>query len=205
MAINTETEIESSPAHRLCTREGSLVGRTRLAELFHTLDQSPVPLSKDQLLEQLSGLELTIDDVRPWMNFSPNGYVRNLVHDRATYQALLLCWRNGQRSPIHDHAGSACGVLVVHGTVTETIFDRAPNGMIMGVESLTLTEGEVCASVDQNIHQISNLQANSADLVTLHIYSPPLRTMGTYSLTDAQVRHVEEPIFIPEWCDGAGI
>ena len=32
---------------------------------------------------------------------------------------------------------------------------------------------------------MSNLQAGNADLVTLHVYSPPLLYMGTYDLFSA--------------------
>ena len=44
-----------------------------------------------------------------------------------------LCWRNGQRSPIHNHRGSNCGVKVLRGVATETTFARAANGMIYAV------------------------------------------------------------------------
>jgi cysteine dioxygenase len=62
--------------------------------------------------------------------------------------------------------------------------------------------GSVCASEDDNLHQISNLQDGDADLVTLHIYSPPLLHMGTYSITDL-TRGIE-PMYL-EFSDGAGI
>jgi DMSO/TMAO reductase YedYZ molybdopterin-dependent catalytic subunit len=42
----------------------------------------------------------------------------------------------------------------------------------------------VIGNEDGDLHQVSNLQAGSADLVTLHVYSPPLLRMTTYSLTD---------------------
>ena len=57
-------------------------------------------------------------------------------------------------------------------------------------------------SQDTDMHQVSNLQAGSADLVTLHIYSPPLLWMGTYSMTDAS--RGQEPMFL-EFSEAAGI
>ena len=42
----------------------------------------------------------------------------------------------------------------------------------------------------------------NADLITLHVYSPPLLTMGTYSLTD-NLRG-EEPMLL-DFYDAAGI
>ena len=60
----------------------------------------------------------------------------------------------------------------------------------------------MCGSEDDDLHQISNLQAGDADLVTLHIYTPPLLQMGTYSITD--LTRGTEPMFL-EFSGGAGI
>ena len=57
-----------------------------------------------------------------------------------------------------------------------------------------LPAGHVCGSQDGDIHQVSNLAPNDSALVTLHIYSPPLLRMGTYSLTNPEVRIFEDPV-----------
>ena len=62
--------------------------------------------------------------------------------------------------------------------------------------------GAVLGSTDADVHQVSNLQADNADLVTLHVYSPPLVFMGTYDLTSAS--RGLEPMAV-EFCDAAGI
>ena len=62
--------------------------------------------------------------------------------------------------------------------------------------------GAVIGSQDSDLHQVSNLQPAGADLVTLHIYSPPLLWMGTYSLTDTT--RGQEPMFL-EFSEAAGI
>jgi cysteine dioxygenase len=64
-------------------------------------------------------------------------------------------------------------------------------------------EGFICATQDQDIHQISNLQSGNADLVTLHIYSPPLLVMGQYSLTDPTVHEFKDEVHA--FTEGAGI
>ena len=68
--------------------------------------------------------------------------------------------------------------------------------------SRDLAPGSVLASEDIDIHQVSNLQDGGAELVTLHVYSPPLLVMGTYSLTDRT--RGEEPMLL-EFSDAAGI
>src|SRR5262249_15792331 len=127
---------------------------------------------------------------------------RNLVGGNDWYQVLVLCWKNGQRSPIHDHTGSNCGVRVLRGVATETMCECAPNGHVKAVASRECPAGSVLASHDLDLHQGSNLEAGDADLVTLHIYSPPLSLMGTYSLTDRT--RGTEPMLV-EYSDAAGI
>ncbi len=156
----------------------------------------------DELTAMLRDIEIECEDVGPYLKFSERGYTRNLVRAGEWYNLLVLCWKNGQRSPIHDHAGSSCGVRILRGTATETLFELAPNGHVKATFSRDLLPGSVCGSQDSDIHQVSNLQDGAADLVTLHVYSPPLVWMGTYSLTDRT--RGQEPLLL-EFSEAAGI
>jgi cysteine dioxygenase len=151
---------------------------------------------------ELKALDITCDEVRDYLLFSEKSYARNLIRKGPWYYLLALCWKNGQRSPIHDHAGSSCGVRVLRGVMTETTFAFAPNGHVKAIASRDLPAGGVAASQDDDMHQVSNLQAGDADLVTLHVYSPPLLVMGTYSILDTS--RGQEPMLL-EFSDAAGI
>ncbi|MDA7978277.1 MAG: cysteine dioxygenase family protein [Pirellulales bacterium] len=164
------------------------------ANVFSELDRHQDAIPLDEIMAWLNCHEFQIKDLGPWLRYDPERYQRNLLHAGPAYQALLLCWRNGQRSPIHDHLGSACGVKVLSGCAIETTFDLAPNGMVYPVHSRTLDEGSVCGSFDADKHQISNLQTDQADLVTMHIYSPPLLRMNMYSLTDGAIEEFSDPV-----------
>lgn len=174
-----------------------------LPEFLEKADQFDERLPLERLRRWLEELEISIEDVRDYVRFDTQRYRRNLLHAGPAYQALIICWRNGQRSPIHDHRGSSCGVKVLRGVMTETQFDWSANELLVPTITHELAEGGVCGSQDADIHQVSNLQAGEAELVTLHIYSPPLLTMGTYSLTDRKVGEFFDPVF--EFADGAGI
>jgi cysteine dioxygenase len=175
---------------------------TTLQPLFDYLDglQAQAPLA--ELTSVLAEIPVTDEDVADFIRFSERGYTRNLVRSGPWYSVLVLCWKNGQRSPIHDHKGSSCGVRVLRGTLTETLFDFAPNGHVKATFSRDALPGSVIGSEDSDIHQVSNLQDGNADLVTLHVYSPPLLWMGTYSLTDRS--RGQEPMLV-EFSDAAGI
>ena len=168
--------------------------RHPIDHFFAALDRLSGPLPLNVLEDWLRETPLSIDHLATFLVFRPDRYVRNLVHAGPGYQALVLCWRNGQRSPIHNHRGSACGVKVLRGTATETVFTRAPNGMVVADHTRHLPPGDICASQDADIHQVSNLQAANADLVTLHVYSPPLLRMEVFSLESPTVREWDDPI-----------
>ena len=110
------------------------------------------------LRDWLAQTVVTLDDVRPFLRFSVEHYVRNLMYAGPSYQALVLCWQSGQRSPIHDHRESSCAVKVISGVATETFFAQAANGMIYATGSRQLAAGDLCASQDADVHQMSNLQ-----------------------------------------------
>lgn len=172
-----------------------------LAELDAWRERIPL----HELERALGNLTITLADVRPFVVFGAESYRRNLMHEGPAYQALVLCWRNGQRSPIHDHRGSSCGVRVLSGRALETVFTRAHNRMIYAVRSREIVPGTVCATQDDDIHQVSNLAEDGGDLVTLHVYSPPLLSMGTYTLAGNEVKTFQDPVFDNSLLDGAGI
>ena len=177
--------------------------RLSLPEFLEALNGFSDRIPLKRLTELLDRLDISIKDVRPYARFGDEHYQRNLLHSGPAYHALVLCWRNGQRSPIHDHRGSSCGVRILKGEMTETLFEFSANGLIYPTASSVLKEGSVCGSQDADIHQVSNLQSGDQELITLHIYSPPLLVMGTYSLTDDVVDDFADPVF--EFCHGDGI
>ena len=177
--------------------------RMSLEAFFDYLDGQAGRPEIGELRRRLERLEITFDDVAHAAQFSPEGYQRNLLREGTNWHALILCWDSGQRSPIHDHARSVCGVRVIRGVATETIYERTPSGQLKAVSSCDLPEGAVCASRDADVHQMSNLQAPGTQLITLHIYAPPLREMKQYSVDDATARPFVDPVV--GHVDGSGI
>ena len=119
------------------------------------------------------------DDVEQHFRFEDSRYQRNLLKRTSHYKALLLCFEPGQQTPIHDHAGSACGVKIITGTATEVTYKRHADGLLSKLEKTTLIAGRSVSSNDMDIHSLGNLEQNER-LASLHIYSPPLRKIGNY-------------------------
>jgi cysteine dioxygenase len=174
---------------------------TAFDALFHFLDGQAGRPAMAELAALLARLEFAESDLAPFIHFSDRQYQRNLVKAGSSYHVWVLCWKAGQRSPIHDHGNSVCGVRVLRGTATVTHFARTTSGHIKAIGSEEAPPGSVLGTVDSDLHQVSNLQDGGADLVTLHVYTPPLLRMGTYSILDTE-RGVD---VWTEWIEGAGI
>ncbi len=164
----------------------------RLDAFFDRLDEYPDSVPLEKLVAMLRGLELSRDDVEHAIAFDDHHYKRNMLHYGGSYAALILCWKDGQASPIHDHQGSACGVYVVDGTGFETKYFRGKDGQLVEGPTTTFCKGEVCGSFDSDIHVLYNNQGGGRDLVTLHIYTPPLKTVHTYCAQTGAVKLCED-------------
>src|SRR5688500_12582187 len=101
----------------------------RLPELLDRLDAFAELVPLQYLTRWLDQLHLDLDEVQSCLRFASGTYQRNPLRFGTGYHALVLCWRNGQRSPIHDHRGSSCAVRVLSGVATETHFECGPNGL----------------------------------------------------------------------------
>lgn len=175
----------------------------KMLPLIRYLDALTGRASIDRLRELLEATNVTLEDLGGFVQFEDEHYRRNLVSLGEWYEILVICWQSGQRSPIHNHARSTCGLKVLAGVCTETVFDHSPCGQVVALHSTNLAAGYITASQDTDTHQVSNLQSPGKNLVTLHIYSPPLRAMQRYSIMGRQVDEWRPPVF--EFAQGAGI
>jgi cysteine dioxygenase len=151
-----------------------------LLDYLHSLTDHRADLEKLQRL--LTESSVTLDDVRGFLHFEEDCYCRNLVAESPWFNVLVLCWKSGQRSPIHDHAQSVCAFKVLTGVCSETSYTFSPCGQVVPVRTKDFLAGEIVASHDSETHQVSNLQPEGTPLVTLHVYSPPLKTMKVFSI-----------------------
>ena len=128
----------------------------------------------------LDAARLTVEDVREECHFQEAKYSRNRIASGPWYDLFVMGWRPGQSSCIHDHAGSSCALRIVQGTATELGFIPIGPGseIVRPAGSQTYDTGRQCLAQDGDVHQIVNRDPTE-NLVTIHIYSPPLR-MSVY-------------------------
>jgi cysteine dioxygenase len=152
----------------------------KLSEAFDLFEECDGIVPAGMMGRCVASVELDERDFGHYILFDEKSYRRNHLYAGAKFQALVICWRPGQRSPIHDHKGSSCVVRVLKGVATETKFERL-DGVLRATRACEMAVGATMTSYDSDIHEVSNEGAE--DMVTLHVYSPPLLRMGVYSTT----------------------
>jgi hypothetical protein len=88
----------------------------------------------------------------------------------------------------HDHDGSAVGVYVITGSVTN---EGLPVGIARRIHRYG--PGDSFCVPAAGIHRMNH----GSDAVTVHIYSPPLRAIGYYEVADGLLQRTLGPPDVP--------
>lgn len=162
-----------------------------IAPLLDWLQTFDERIDLDELKARLDDDSISAELLSEYIHFSDERYSRNLLAYGPQFYALVLCWKPGQASPIHDHKGASCGVRVIEGVATETSF-RWQGERLVEDSVTTMRAGEVCGSFDDDIHEIRN--NGTSNLVTLHIYSPYLDNINLYDRETGAVTVFSDPM-----------
>ena len=180
MSIQLETP-NSLPANKIRTDHFTL------PSLVAALESLSGPPSLEQIYRWLEHAQVSAEELQPYIEFKEGNYWRHRVCRNEFVEMLVLCWRPGQRTPIHDHNGSHGGVKICEGLLWETTFSY---DALKGLEYKSAREysaGSVTGSDVPDIHQLGNPDVSGQDLVTIHVYAPPLGVLHTYKPGSAKI------------------
>ena len=116
--------------------------------------------------------ERYLDRVR----FSRERYMRHPILLWDDWEVMLIAWESGQVTPIHDHRGVMGGMAVLSGTLAEERFSTADDRPEL-FDNRQRPEGDLSDIGPTVLHRLA---PTSARAVSLHVYRPPLRTMGIW-------------------------
>jgi len=154
--------------------------------IFETMRIPQAELRLSQLEELFQRLALPQTLIDEHTHFTAESSCRSLLCRTPRFDMLILGWRQGQTSTIHDHLDSLNCTRVIRGELLQRLFRAVDEGVDGKVHVDLLAEEKLPAGsgtrLDSGgIHQMGNLKA--ADLVTLHVYSAPLSEITVYEPT----------------------
>jgi cysteine dioxygenase len=181
--LSSQIEPSATSAPGVCSNDQTL----SFSALIATLKAQNEPPSLKQLYNWLQNTSIGADELEPYLGFKERTYWRHLVCRNEAVEMLVLCWQPGQRTVIHDHNGSVGAVLVQQGVLWETMFNFDE---LKGLRYNSVSErqpGAVIGADVPDIHQLGNPDVSEQNLVTIHVYSPPLGVLHTYKPGSAQI------------------
>jgi hypothetical protein len=107
----------------------------------------------------------------------PGSAVRLWLTDHS--EAWLNTWWEPRDSGYHDHDGSNGGVYVIEGSATS-------EGLRVGAarSPRAVSAGGTFSFGGDEIHRVDHHRG----AITIHVYSPPLRSIGHYEVVDGELR-----------------
>lgn len=130
------------------------------------------PMTGPEMIACAKGVDLATLDLAGYRQFRKERYARNTVFLNEHVELVVICWMAGQASSIHDHGVSNCLYLVVEGTMKEELFRVGSDGAPVAVRERFFAPGQITFAGPKDVHRIQN--SGERELVTLHLYSPPL-------------------------------
>ena len=129
-------------------------------------------MTADEMVAFARSVDLDGLCVKDFCQTKTECYTRNRVHLNDHFELVVICWKPGQESAIHDHGISNCLYLVVEGEMAEDRFRSVHEGDPEPTETKTYGKGDITLANGPEIHRIAN--RGDQNLITLHLYSPPL-------------------------------
>jgi cysteine dioxygenase len=157
------------------------------SDLIEQLQAQTSPPSLEQINSWLAKVEISSLELQPYLGFKEGNYWRHQVCRNDAVEMLIICWRPGQKTPIHDHNGSHGVVRVHEGLMRETIFSYEEDRGLCYNTGRECPTGTVTGAEVPDIHQLGNPEASGQNLITVHVYAPPLGVLNTYKVGSSKI------------------
>ena len=163
---------------------------------IEALTAIPGEPTDEQVLQIVENHPIASEALEPYVQWRPDRYTRNLIYQDDRYQVIALCWNVGQGTPVHDHCGQRCWMLIERGRLEISDFRWQPNGSkpelvhsaVVGDKGNDrYADVEVCGRV----HTIANRATWAEPAVSVHIYSKPFDSCYIYDLVSGERRLIE--------------
>lgn len=150
---------------------------------------APSKLNPDGVRAALEGTTLEPVSLGKHLFFEKGRYTRNLVHRNDDFEILVLCWDEGTYSPIHNHSGQDCWLLVQEGQFCLEGYVIKEGGTCPGSAILEHVESshKVNPGVMDHrgpiadIHRVTVSRGNPR-AISIHVYAKPFDECLVYDL-----------------------
>jgi SAM-dependent methyltransferase/predicted metal-dependent enzyme (double-stranded beta helix superfamily) len=124
-----------------------------------------------ELVRILRSAEIEVEDLKAWTNFDhpeEDSYGRKLVFKAPHFEIMVMSWKPGDFSAIHDHGYTQWGAVKIFGPAEHATF-RVEDGRISTLARWNVSPGDVIGVGHSLIHQMGN-PTQDEYFISLHVY-----------------------------------
>ena len=120
--------------------------------------------------EIVSECDIEVGDLENWIDYDypvSDSYGRKMVHDGGFFEVMVMCWRPGDYSAIHDHGNAEFGAVKIFGNAEHASFKLYEDKLT--TLSREISESGTTLKVTASlIHQMGN--PGKSNFFSLHVY-----------------------------------
>jgi sulfinoalanine decarboxylase/sulfinoalanine decarboxylase/aspartate 1-decarboxylase len=121
---------------------------------------------------------INFETLLPFASWSSESYQRICLANNDDCELILLCWDEGQKTPIHSHDGQKCWVYFAKGEFEEYLYAKGDKNRLL--HKNRVEEGQVTFLTDEiGFHSLENRSSGLG--MTLHLYANPIKNCQVYS------------------------
>jgi len=168
-----------------------------LTEVRDALLALPHPFKRSDVHKVVARLRVSPDELVRYQHWFDDRYTRTRFYQGDRFEILVLCWQEGQESPIHDHAQSICTMVVLEGSAVTTLY-KVDGGALVEEGTSALDVGSITTVYGGDIHRVGNPRGSGQRLMTIHFYLPPIPEMLVWDEGDPIPRIARSVTLDPE-------
>ncbi|WP_226585250.1 cysteine dioxygenase [Halobacillus litoralis] len=150
--------------------------KNRVKEAFQALDTYTPQSLKDTFIK----LNITLEELQPYLKDPDDKpYYRQMIYEDDEVEMIVMNWADIDCAP-HDHGHSTGWIQVMNGETKQTIYQAEGETLPLPLYTEFKEKGSLFFAPEGGIHKMG--RKGEHDLVTLHLYSPPIRGMRVYDL-----------------------
>ncbi len=122
----------------------------------------------------VAGAKVRLSDLEPWQDLdypAEDSYGRRMVCQGPNFEVLVMTWRPGSFSMIHDHGYTQWGAVQVFGPVEHAVFRVDELDRLVTTSRRSVEPGTVLFVPHRLVHQMGN--PTDEPILTLHVYGTP--------------------------------
>ena len=118
----------------------------------------------------VSECDIWDEDIEKWVDYDypvSDSYGRKMVHNGGFFEVMIMSWRPGDYSGIHDHGKAEFGAVKIFGDAEHAIF-KLEKQKLTTISREIVKSGTTLKVAPSLIHQMGN--PGESNFFTLHVY-----------------------------------